>query len=132
MNTNKIIITLSAIILLATSCGNFDDLNIDPVRMDNANPGSFLNPVLYSVSSYNWRRYNDFTFPLMQLRVSTNSTNGPGWYFVSDAAGDGSWSTYYRWLNNIIIMEESAIELNEPNYQAIAMTLRSYIFHILT
>ena len=131
MNLNKIIITLSVFFVLATSCSNFDDLNIDPVRLDNANPGSFLNPVLYHVSSYNWLRYNNFTLPLMQLQVSTNSSNGLGWYFVSDAAGDGSWTTYYRWLNNIIIMEQSAIELNEPNYQAIGMVLRSFIFHIL-
>ena len=132
MKLNKIIITLTAILALATSCTNFEDLNIDPVRLDNANPGSFLNPVLYNVSSYNWGRYNSFTFPLMQLRVSTNASNGVGWFFVSDAAGDGSWTTYYRWLNNIIIMEQSAMELNEPNYQAIGMVLRNYLFHILT
>lgn len=132
MKPNKIIIILSAIWMSATSCSNFDDLNIDPVRLDHANPGSFLNPVLYHVSSYNWNRYNSFTFTLMQLKVPTNAANGLGWYFVNDAAGDGSWTTYYRWVNNINSMEQSAIELNEPNYQAIAMLLRGYLFHILT
>jgi hypothetical protein len=128
----NLLVGLSAMIVLATSCSDFGDMNIDPVRLDKVNPGNFLNPILYELSCYNWRRYNDFTFTLMQLKVSTNSSNGVGWFFISDAAGDGSWTTYYRWLNNISIMEQSAAELNEPNYQAIGMTLRSYIFHILT
>ena len=132
MKLNKFIISLSAMLVMATSCTDFDELNIDPIRLDKANPGNFLNPVLYEVSSFNWRRYNDYTFALMQGKVSTNNTNGLGWYYVSDGAGDGSWTTYYRWLNNISLMEETAIELNEPNYQAIAMVLRSYIFQILT
>ncbi|GHU80064.1 hypothetical protein FACS1894145_5630 [Bacteroidia bacterium] len=118
-------------LLSITACENFDDLNVDPTRLDKANPGNFLNPTLYGVATYNWNRYNDFTFPLMQCKVSTSSTNGIGWYYVGDGAGDGSWTTYYRWLNNIQLMEEKAIELNEPNYQAIAVTLRSWMYQIL-
>ena len=127
-----LLISLVALFTLTTACTNFDELNVDPTRLDKANPGNFLNPVLYGLASYNWSRYNDFTFALMQSKVSTSNTNGIGWYYVNDGAGDGSWTTYYRWLNNIYIMEEKAVELNEPNYQAIAMVLRSWLFHILT
>ncbi len=114
-----------------TSCEDLDDLNTDPTRMQQANPGVFLNPVLYNVSSYNWERYNSFTFHLMQGIVTTNSTGGLGWYYMTDAAGDGTWSTYYRWLNNIKEMEEQAEELNEPNYEAIAKVLKSWLYQIL-
>ncbi|MDR2626918.1 MAG: SusD/RagB family nutrient-binding outer membrane lipoprotein [Dysgonamonadaceae bacterium] len=120
------------VIILVGACTDFDDLNVDPTRLDKANPGNFLNPVLYGAATYNWSRYNDYTFALMQCKVSISNTNGVGWYYVNDGAGDGSWATYYRWLNNIRIMEEKAIELNEPNYRAIAIVLRSWLFQILT
>lgn len=116
---------------LAVSCTPFDELNTDPVRLNTANPGAFLNPVLYNISSYNWMRYNDYTFPLMQSKVSTSSTNGVGWYNISDGAGDGTWSTYYRWLNNIEEIYKGSIQLNEPNYRAVALTLRSWIYQML-
>jgi hypothetical protein len=135
---NKTMITkihyvlISLVVVLVTSCTNFDDLNLDPTRLDKANPGNFLNPILYEVAAYNWRRYNDYTFALMQCKVSTSNTNGVGWYYVNDGAGDGAWTTYYQWLNNIRIMEQKAIELNEPNYHAIAIVLRSWLYQILT
>lgn len=113
------------------SCADFDEMNTDPTRMQESNPGVFLNPVLYEVASYNWSRYNGFTFHLMQSIVTTNNTGGLGWYYIGDAAGDGQWTTYYRWLNNIHEMEKQARLLNEPNYQAIAKTLKGWMYAIL-
>ncbi|WP_238943996.1 SusD/RagB family nutrient-binding outer membrane lipoprotein [Seramator thermalis] len=106
-------------------------MNTDPTRMQESNPGVFLNPVLYEVGSYNWSRYNGFTFHLMQSVVTTNNTGGLGWYYITDAAGDGHWNVYYRWLNNIREMEKQAVALNEPNYRAIAKTLKSWMYSIL-
>jgi hypothetical protein len=100
--------------------------------LDKVNPGSLLNPALYSLAINNWTQYNSFTFQLMQGKVSLVSTNTYTWYVIDESAGDSRWSTSYRLLNNIMLMEEMAEELNEPNYVAIGMTLRSYLFHILT
>jgi hypothetical protein len=119
-------------VVLFSSCESMDELNTDPTRLTEANPGTFLNPILYGMANTNWNKYNDYTFELMQSKVATLSTTGEGWYFISDAAGDGTWTTYYKWLNNISVMEEEAIKLNEPNYQAIAFTLKSWIYEILT
>jgi len=133
MKTKKTLLfgLLATITLLITSCGNFDSLNTDSTRLTSSNPGTFLNPVLYGMATYNWNRYDDYTFPLLQSEVSTSSTTGVGWYFMSDAAGDGTWTTYYQWLNNIKAMENVAETMHEPNYVAIAMTLRSWIFQLL-
>ena len=68
----------------------------------------------------------------MQSKVATNSTSGVGWYNIGDGEGDGTWTNYYKWLNNIREMEKQAIALNEPNYQAISITLRSWIYQLLT
>lgn len=132
MKTKNRIGCLVVALLLLVGCTPFDEMNTDPIRLTDANPGTLLNPVLYGMATYNWNRYDDFTFPLLQSKVSTSSTSGVGWYYISDAAGDGTWSTYYKWLNNVRSMEKKAVALNEPNYRAIAMTLRSWIFQQLT
>ena len=46
--------------------------------VDEVNPGTLLNPILYETSVYNWKRYNSYTYDLMQCAVSTSSTNGVG------------------------------------------------------
>lgn len=120
-----------AVVLLLTGCGSFDELNTDPTRLTDVNPGTLLNPILYGMATYNWNRYDDYTFPLLQSKVSTSSTSGVGWYIIGDAAGDGTWTTYYQCLNNIRTMEKEAVALNEPNYRAIAITLRSWIYELL-
>lgn len=131
MKTKKNIIVAFIALLVMSACSNFNELNTDPTRMQNANPGSFMAPILYNVGSYNWSRYNGFTFHLMQGVVTTGSTGGLGWYYVNDTAGDGMWNTYYRWLSNIKEMEKQATELDEPSYQAIAKTLNAWIYSIL-
>ena len=50
--------------------------------MDEVNPGTLLNPILYETSVYNWKRYNSYTYDLMQCAVSTSSTNGVGCKFI--------------------------------------------------
>ena len=38
---------------LLSGCTPFDELNADPTRLNEANPGSFLDPILYNIS-INW------------------------------------------------------------------------------
>lgn len=126
------IVALMMGIGLFTSCESMDDTNVDPTRMDQANAGSFLTPVLYNTGVYTWQRYNTWTFQLMQCLVTTNSVNGVGWYRIGDTAGDGAWTTYYMWLSNAKAIYDNAVAVGDPNYQAIALTLQSWMFEILT
>ena len=129
---SKLIAVFAIITVVLSSCTNFDEMNTDTTRLTKSNPGTLLNPILYGMTVYNWNRYNDYTFPLMQGTVSTSSISGVGWYNIQDAAGDGTWTNYYKWLTNIRELEQQAITLNEPNYRAIAMTLRSWIYQLTT
>ena len=83
---------------LFSACTPFEKLNTDPTRLNEANPGSFLDPILYNVSSFSWKRFNNYTYELMGNIISYRNTNDIGWWYVSDSEGDGSWSTYYQWL----------------------------------
>ena len=114
------------------SCENFTELNTDPNRMDKVTPVALLNPILYELSVYNWNRSNSFTMDLMQVSLPTNSSGGVSRYNFNDNTGNGTWDTYYRWLNNIKEMETLAISFNDPNYQAVALTLRSWVMQLLS
>lgn len=86
--------------LMTTACESMDDTNVDPTRMNSANAGSFMDPLIYGMGTYAWSRYNSWTFQLMQCLVTTNSTSGVGWFNISDTAGDGVWTNYYKWNTN--------------------------------
>ncbi len=116
---------------LFAACTPFDELNIDPTKLSEANPGSFLDPLIYNVSKFGWNRYNNYTYELMGNIISYRDVNGLGWWFVKDSEGDGTWSTYYEWLTNAKAMEKEAVKLNEPNYRAVSKVMQCFMFDIL-
>ena len=118
--------------LMTSACESMDDTNVDPTRMNTANAGSFLDPLIYGMGTYTWTRYNSWTFQLMQCLVTTNSTSGVGWFNISDTAGDGVWTNYYKWNTNAKAIYDEAVKMGDPNYQAIALTLRCWIFENTT
>ena len=133
MKNIKIVLSLLlATTLSLSSCEDFDELNTDPNRMSSVTPGALLNPVLYDMAVFNWGRARSWTFELMQVSLSTLSSTGVGQYNFNDNAGNSTWNNHYRWLNNLREMEQLAIQLQEPNYQAIALTLKAYSLHQLT
>ncbi|MBD8491028.1 SusD/RagB family nutrient-binding outer membrane lipoprotein [Echinicola sp. CAU 1574] len=113
--------------------GDFEEINTDPNRIDKISPGTLLNPIIYSVASYNTDRADAWTFNIMQVGLPFPSASG-GYhrYDISESAGNGTWNTYYRWLINIKEMREAAIASEDPNYEAIAMTLNAWVYSQLT
>lgn len=129
---NILTAALATATLTLVSCGeSFDEINTDPTRANTATAGSFLNPILYGMGTYNWNRYNSWTFQLMQLCVSTSSTSGIGWYITTDAAGDGTWTEYYKWLTNAKKVYDYADKAGDNNYKAVSLTLQGWTFELL-
>lgn len=128
----KYLLMAAAPALLLSSCESMDETNTDPTRMNSANAGSFMTPVIYNMGVYTWNRYNSWTFELMQCIVTTNTTSGVGWYKINDNAGDGAWTTYYKWCTNAKAIYDYGVEDGDVNYQAIGMTLRCWMFENLT
>ncbi len=120
--------------IISTSCTEkFDELNTDPNRLDRVSPGTLLNPVIYSMASFNTERSADFTFQFMQVSLPFPSVSGGlHRYDMSESAGNSTWNTYYRWVKNIKEMKAAADAVNDPNYQAIALTLNAWAYSLLT
>ncbi|MDB5200690.1 MAG: hypothetical protein JWQ27_99 [Ferruginibacter sp.] len=129
---NYLLLTLCSSILLSCS-KNFEEINTDPNRIDQISPGTLLNPTLYNMAGYNMLRSDDITFNLMQVALPFPSASGGlHRYDVSENIGNGTWNTSYQWLNNIREMHEAAVKAQDPNYQAIALTLNAWIYSNLT
>lgn len=135
MNKFKNIITSAiAFIFLFTACDNgFEDLNKDPNRIDKISEGSLLSPILYEMGSFNYKRAEGFTFDIMQNALSYPS-NGVNLahYYLTENSGNSTWSTSYKWLTSIREMYTIAVKNENHNYQAIALTLNSWIYANLT
>lgn len=129
---------LIAFILLASisiiSCTkDFETINTDPNRIDQISPGTLLNPIIYTVAGFNMQRCDDITFNLMQVALPyPSATGGLHRYDISENAGNGTWNTYYLWLNNVREMYNASVKADDKNYQAIALTLNAWIYSNLT
>jgi hypothetical protein len=120
--------------LFSLSCTkNFEEINTDPNRIDRISPGTLLNPIIYEVAAFNTLRADDFTFGIMQVMIPfPSAAGGVHRYDIAENAGNSTWNTYYRWLINIKEMRNAAILAEDPNYEAIAMTLNAWVYSNLT
>jgi len=135
MNMSK---TLAACIIAFSSfmiscTKDFEETNTDPNRIDQISPGTLLNPIIYEVAGFNMGRSDQITFDLMQVALPFPSiTGGIHRYDLSDNIGNSTWNTYYRWITNVKEMYAAAVKAQDPNYQAIAITLNAWIYSNLT
>ncbi|WP_116107344.1 SusD/RagB family nutrient-binding outer membrane lipoprotein [Lewinella sp. IMCC34191] len=125
---------LSLLLLFLTACTyDFAEVNEDPNRITEISPGTLINPILYELATHNAGRSHAITFDLMQVTVPFPSVSGGlHRYDVSQNIGNSSWYWYYRLANNVKEMRAAAVEAEDPNYEAIALTLNAYLYANLT
>lgn len=134
MKKIKIFTAILAMILLNIGCtGDFSELNEDPNRIAEISPGTLINPIIYGLATHNANRSASVTFNLMQVSLPFPSVSGGlHRYDLSQELGASSWNNYYKWLNNIKEMKIAAIRAEDPNYEAIALTLNAWVYANLT
>lgn len=134
MKIKKIVTLALMLSVVSFSCtDDFEAINTDPNRIETISPGTLLNPILYSVASFNTSRSDDFTFNIMQVALPFPSTSGGVHrYDISENAGNSTWNTYYRWLTNVKEMLAASVAAEDKNYEAIALTLNAWIYANLT
>jgi hypothetical protein len=130
----KYLLAATCLTGLLSSCEKgFEEINTDPNRISTISPGTLLNPTIYELASFNMAKCDDITFELMQVMLPFPSPgNGIHRYEITENTGNSTWSTYYRWLNNIREIKVAADTVKDVNYQAIAMTLNAWTYSNLT
>ena len=112
---------------------DFEEVNTDPNNIAEISPGTLLNPIIYEMATHNLDRSSSITFNLMQVALPFPSISGGlHRYDVSQNIGNSTWNNSYRWLNDIKEMLEKAQEVQDPNYEAIALTLNAWVYANLT
>ena len=125
------VITFSCLMMSCTK--DFEEINTDPNRIDQISPGTLLNPIIYDAAGFGMDRSAAITFELMQVDLPFPSISaGIHRYDLSDNIGNSTWNTYYRLITNIKEMYTASVKAQDPNYQAIAMTLNAWIYSNLT
>ena len=129
--TTGLLLSFSCLLFSCTK--DFKEINTDPNRIDQISPGTLLNPIIYEVAAFNMNRADAITFDLMQVMLPFPSpTGGIHRYEITENTGSSTWNSYYRWLKNIKEMHEASVKAQDPNYQAIAMTLNAWVASNLT
>lgn len=129
----KLTLILGFLFAFTNCTGDFEEINTDPNRIEEVSPATLLNPILYGLASHHANRAYSITFDLMQVKTPFPGTpGGIHRYDLGTGTGNSSWNTYYRWLKNIREMGVAAEKAEDPNYQAIALTLNAYVYSNLT
>jgi hypothetical protein len=110
-------LTLITLILWANSCKDFEELQIDPNRPTQAQPGLLLTGI--ETSTFN---VIDVGAQLASRQIVFTDGAAAEQYYNWQRRGFGRYNT----LLQISKMEEEADRVEAPNYKALALFLKSY------
>lgn len=119
--------------MLASCTKNFTDTNTDPNRPKTISPGVLLGQMQYRFVNASIGSARNFGHELMQVTAPRSSTSaGVHRYVVTASSNSGLWTSFYTLLADVQQLYIVAGELNEKNYQAIALIYKSWAYSILT
>jgi len=118
-----------------SSCDKgLEDINVNPNASQTAQPDYLLSSAIKSGSDIYWGTSNNIGSSLLFIQhiAAIQYTDGDRYIFTSSSFND-PWKSYYTQtladLNEIIKYADAN---NQPNYKAVALTLRSWIFALIT
>lgn len=124
---------LLALVFLIVSCTkNFEQLNTDPNRPKNINPGVILGQLEYKIVNKAVSDGRFFTHELMQVDAPRESAVAGGLHRYVITPGEAVWNDFYRDMTDIDDIYDIAKEVPEHNYMGIALVYKCWAFSILT
>ncbi len=115
------------ILLLISACDNIGDSELNPNVEDN--PVVVLEEVLMDGARFSMLQ--SFTIGNHAAQLTANTTNNSidvyNWVGLSD-----TWYTVFNTITKARNLEVIGREINNPNYEAVGIVIRSWLFSILT
>lgn len=119
-------------LFVCISCENFDEVNVNPNRAEEVSSNYLLSYVLTKTAT----NYYQLTVPgsiisgtMQYIQVGTNfradEVNYYGWK-------PASWNGYYDILRNNQLIYDNSLEDNNHFFRAISLTMRAFVFGLLT
>ena len=132
MKYAKHILTL-ALLAACTACtGDFEEYNRNPNKLTDGSiaPSSMMEPLVYdaakSMASYMLSIANEIS----QVTVAKSTPRREHCYNLADGNFANIWNLCYKWAANADHMRGLAIDQKQPNYEAIALTMKVYYLSI--
>lgn len=111
---------------------NFEEINTDPNRPQQINPGVMLGQMQYRIVNTSMQAARNLTHELMQVDAPRSSAGGGGVHRYVINPGSGVWTSLYANLTDIQDIYTLADGLKETNYKAIALVYKAWAYSILT
>lgn len=128
---NKIIIILSLVLVLASSCRDLDELNINPNGVDpNVADLNLLLPTIITGISQSANRLGFGDMAGVMQHTQYDGWQG-GHNDYQWRVNDHSWAGYYGILRNNDEFYKKALEGNYKFHEGVALVLRAYTFGII-
>lgn len=105
----------------------FDEYNTNPNQMDmgKVGPSGMMQELLYAGTEIFLNRTWTLNGELIQYTFAGSGNNTYHRYVIDNAVGSSAWSNLYKQAANADHMRELAVKKEEPNYEAVALTLRT-------
>jgi hypothetical protein len=117
--------------LLVSCTKNFEELNTDPNRPVNINPGVMLGQMQYQIVNSSIGGSYNFTHELMQVTAPRSSpSGGVHRYYINPGAA--LWTSFYNRMADIEDIIQISDKLGEKNYKGIALVYKCWAYSILT
>ena len=135
MKQNKYILLLSLAIMLGGCTGGFEDLNENPnkITIGGIAPSSMLEPILMTGTNTMMGNTWAYSNEIAQVTVaSASNVREEHRYNLSNSNFLEIWRDCFYWATQANHMHKLATEQNNPNYQAIALTMKVYYLQTCT
>lgn len=118
------------LIVFTTSCNDFEELNSNPNQPTEVAPNLLLTSILFTTNHTLHNMGRSVASPVIQHTAIVTSRNVESYFW--DNVGHNYWGSFYLVLKDVENLREAGKAQGNPNYQAIALILRAWIFSILT
>lgn len=126
---------LAALLFLPASCSDFEEINSDSTRLPygSSTPDKLLFNLIHSG---NWTVYyygfHQITSELMQYSIRTDVMSQVFNYVILSNNLTNIWSGLQKQTATAIHMYNMAVKNNDPNLQAVALTMKAYYLSNIT
>ena len=132
MKKNITYICLFAILFNAGCTKDFERLSENPNAIKDASAETLLAQTLYSSLVTKIQTAKSLGNELMGYSVEKTGRALVQRFEIKNTNGNNLWQRHYRYLHNLEDMYQRAVAEKNVNYQAIALTLKAWLFSELT
>ncbi|MEA3495464.1 MAG: SusD/RagB family nutrient-binding outer membrane lipoprotein [Bacteroidota bacterium] len=130
---NKIVLLLGIIFIVGACTKDFEEINTDP---NNVTDAPATNVLAFSLRYFTDNFYDDWmdmnNFESYVGHLGKIQYVDESRYEFRESVVNNSWYYLYRVLKNLDIVEKKAIAAENKNLQAVAMTMKAFVFQIGT